>query len=57
MFGVPLMEGPVEKCIDDVVPMVLRDGNVGITGMPPIPFMDWIDGLATLEKIIGLDMV
>ena len=48
MFGVPLMEGPVEKFIDDVVPMVLRDGNVDIKGIPLVPLMDGLDGSVTL---------
>jgi hypothetical protein len=41
MTGVPQIEGPIEKGIDGVGPMVLRDGNVDITGMPPVPLHGW----------------
>jgi hypothetical protein len=34
---VPQIEGPVEKGMDGVGPMELRDGNVDIIGMPPVP--------------------
>jgi hypothetical protein len=37
--------------------MVLRDGNVDITTISPIPFVDDIDGLITLDKTLGLEMV
>jgi hypothetical protein len=37
--------------------MVLRDGKVDIMGMPPVPPMDGIDGLLTLNETLGNDMV
>jgi hypothetical protein len=59
---VPQIEGPVDKGMDGVGPMVPRDGNMDITGMPlrgfpPIPLEYGIDGSTTLEKTLGLDMV
>jgi hypothetical protein len=38
--------------------MVLRDGKVGINGMPPITLVDGINGLTTtFDKTFGLNMV
>jgi hypothetical protein len=56
-IGVPQIEGPVEKGMDGVGPMVLREGNVDITGMPPVPLEDGIDGSTTLDETLGPDMV
>jgi len=53
MVGVPKIEGSVEKCIDGVGKIVLRDGNVDFTGIPPVPLVDGIDGLATLDETLG----
>jgi hypothetical protein len=53
MNDFPQIKGPMEKGIDGVGVMVLREGNVEIFGMPPIPHMDEIDGLATLYEARG----
>jgi hypothetical protein len=55
--GVPQIEGPIEKGIDNVGPMVPREGNVDITGMPPVPLMDGIYGSSTLDETLGPDMM
>jgi len=57
MVRVPQIEGLVEKGIGDVGPMELRDGNVEIMGMPPVPLEDGLDGSATLDETLGPDMV
>jgi hypothetical protein len=57
MVGVPQIKGLVEKGIGDVGPMELRDGNVEIMGMPPVPLEDGFDGSTTLDETLGPDMV
>jgi hypothetical protein len=51
------MEGLIEKCIDNVDSMVLRDGNVNIRGIPLFPLVDGIYGSTTLEETLSPDMV
>jgi hypothetical protein len=53
----PHIEGPIVKGMDGVFPMVLREGNVDIIGMPLVPLEDGIDGSCTLEQKLGPDMV
>jgi hypothetical protein len=55
--SVPQIEGPIEKGMDGVVPMVLREGKVDVTSIPLVPLEYGLDGLATLEETLGLDMV
>jgi hypothetical protein len=55
--GVPHIEGPIEKGIEGVGPMVIREGNVVITGMPPVPLEDGLDGSDTLDETLGPDIV
>jgi hypothetical protein len=60
--GVPEIEGPVENGMGSVGTMVLRDGNVDITGMHPRGFSPFLlkyglDGSTTLDETIGSDMV
>ena len=43
--------------IDGVGLMVLKDGNVEITEMLPVPLMDGLDGSATLDEPLGPEMV
>jgi hypothetical protein len=48
--------------MDNVGLMELRDGNVGIMGIPfrgfsPVPLEDGLDGSATLEETLGPDML
>jgi hypothetical protein len=43
--------------MDGVGPMVLREGKVDITGMPPVPLEDGIDGSTTLDETLGPNMV
>jgi hypothetical protein len=56
-FGIPQIEGPIETRLDCVVTMMLNDGKVDITGVPPVLIMDSINGSTTLDKTIGLKMV
>jgi hypothetical protein len=43
--------------MDSVGPMELRGGNVDIVMMPPVPLEDGLNGSATLDETLGLDMV
>jgi hypothetical protein len=54
---VPRIEGPIERGIDGVGPMVLKDSNVDIKGMPLVPLIYGIEGSTTLDKTFGPDMV
>jgi hypothetical protein len=43
--------------IDDVGTMVLIDGNMEITGMPPVPLMEGLDVSTTIDETLGPNMV
>jgi hypothetical protein len=60
--GVPQIEGPIEKCMDSVGPIELRDGNMDIPGrpprgFPPVPLDVGLDGSATLDEIFSPKIV
>jgi hypothetical protein len=55
--GVPQIEGLVERGIYGVGPIVLREGNVDITGMTLVPLVKGIESLAILDETPSLDMV
>jgi hypothetical protein len=62
MVGVPQIEGPVENGMDDVGPMELRGGNMGIPNMlprelPPVPLEDGLVRSYKIEETLVLDMV
>jgi hypothetical protein len=50
---IPWIKGPIEKFMDNLSPMVLREGSVDITGIPPTPLEHRLDGLAPLDETIG----
>jgi len=60
--GIPQIEELIEKGMDNVGAMVLRDGNVDIMGIPPrrfplVPLDDRIYGSDTLDETLGPNMV
>jgi hypothetical protein len=57
MTDVPWIKGPLDKGIDGVGPMVLKEGNVNINEMPPVPLMDRIFGSSTMDETLGSNMV
>jgi hypothetical protein len=57
IVSVPWIKGPIEKCIDEVCPMVLREGDVDIIRILPVPLVDGLDDSATLDDTLGPNMV
>jgi hypothetical protein len=57
MFSVPRIEGPVQKGIDGVGPMQLRDGKEEINGITPIPLVNRLDISTTFDETLGNYMV
>jgi hypothetical protein len=56
-ISIPQMETPDETGMDGVHPMEIRDENVDIKAVPPIMLVKGIEGLGTLEKTLGDNML
>jgi hypothetical protein len=49
MASVPQIKGPIEKGMDGVGSMVLKEGKIDIIGIPLVPLEYGLDGSSTLD--------